>query len=273
MMAGETNILWPGLVTWFAKSSGPTADKSKFIPVSPEALEECHYKGGKDMLSIYCNNYPDTLLFDANEKFESGTGWPSFTSPLEDNVINYIEDNSHGMSRVETTCSTCDAHLGHVSSNLAGLWSIEPSGTDSRTGRPTYRTQQMGLDSMDRTIPNQIHRDFEAKAIRSLREGNWAAQEPGATTEEENPLDPGRPANDPQMGGSALFGNLTGIASVVDISESDEEMEGDSQAQDAPLGPEAQSWENFRTLAMEDDARLGMERPVEILEQADADVD
>ncbi|GAA0422456.1 peptide-methionine (R)-S-oxide reductase MsrB [Cocleimonas flava] len=55
-----------------------------------------------------------TLLFDASEKFESGTGWPSFTLPLEDNVINYIEDNSHGMSRVETTCSTCDAHLGHV---------------------------------------------------------------------------------------------------------------------------------------------------------------
>ncbi len=56
----------------------------------------------------------DTLLFDANEKFESGTGWPSFTLPLKDNVINYIEDTSHGMSRVETTCSTCDAHLGHV---------------------------------------------------------------------------------------------------------------------------------------------------------------
>ncbi len=55
-----------------------------------------------------------TLLFDADKKFESGTGWPSFTLPLEDNVINYIEDTSHGMSRVETTCSTCDAHLGHV---------------------------------------------------------------------------------------------------------------------------------------------------------------
>lgn len=55
-----------------------------------------------------------TLLFDASEKFESGTGWPSFTQPLEDNVINYISDTSHGMTRVETTCSTCDAHLGHV---------------------------------------------------------------------------------------------------------------------------------------------------------------
>jgi len=61
---GEQNILWNSDIKLFAKSSGTTADKSKFIPVSQEALEECHYKGGKDMLSIYCNNYPDTLLFD-----------------------------------------------------------------------------------------------------------------------------------------------------------------------------------------------------------------
>ena len=56
----------------------------------------------------------DTLLFDASEKFDSGTGWPSFTQPIEDNAIAYHEDTSHGMSRIETTCNTCDAHLGHV---------------------------------------------------------------------------------------------------------------------------------------------------------------
>ena len=61
---GEQNILWPTEIKWFAKSSGTTAGKSKFIPVSEEALEECHFKGGKDLLSIYCNNHPDTLLFD-----------------------------------------------------------------------------------------------------------------------------------------------------------------------------------------------------------------
>ena len=56
----------------------------------------------------------DTLLFDANEKFDSGTGWPSFTQPLKENAIAYIMDQSHGMRRVETVCNTCDAHLGHV---------------------------------------------------------------------------------------------------------------------------------------------------------------
>jgi hypothetical protein len=61
---GEQNLLWPTEIKWFAKSSGTTSDKSKFIPVSEEALEECHFKGGKDLLSIYCNNHPDTLLFD-----------------------------------------------------------------------------------------------------------------------------------------------------------------------------------------------------------------
>ena len=61
---GEQNLLWYSDIKWFAKSSGTTSDKSKFIPVSSEALEECHFKGGKDMLSIYCNNNPNTLLFD-----------------------------------------------------------------------------------------------------------------------------------------------------------------------------------------------------------------
>lgn len=63
MLKGEQNILWPSDIKWFAKSSGTTSDRSKFIPVSEEALEECHYKGGKDMISIYCNNRPNTQMF------------------------------------------------------------------------------------------------------------------------------------------------------------------------------------------------------------------
>ncbi len=64
LRGGEQNLLWNTDIKWFAKSSGTTSDKSKFIPVSEEALAECHYKGGKDLLSIYCNNHPDTQLFN-----------------------------------------------------------------------------------------------------------------------------------------------------------------------------------------------------------------
>ena len=55
-----------------------------------------------------------TPLFDSRVKFESGTGWPSFTQPVKENAIKYEKDTSYGMVRVEVMCNTCDAHLGHV---------------------------------------------------------------------------------------------------------------------------------------------------------------
>lgn len=60
---GEDNIFWPTPIKWYAKSSGTTHAKSKFIPVSVESLEDCHYKAGKDMLSLYINNNPEAQLF------------------------------------------------------------------------------------------------------------------------------------------------------------------------------------------------------------------
>ncbi|QOD60371.1 GH3 auxin-responsive promoter family protein [Polaribacter haliotis] len=60
---GEQNVFWPSPIKWFAKSSGTTNSKSKFIPVSDEALEYCHMKAGKDMLCWYINNNPKTQLF------------------------------------------------------------------------------------------------------------------------------------------------------------------------------------------------------------------
>ncbi|TCI85203.1 GH3 auxin-responsive promoter family protein [Tenacibaculum sp. M341] len=60
---GEQNLFWPGKIKWFAKSSGTTNAKSKFIPVSDEALEDCHFKAGKDMLCLYINNNEDAQLF------------------------------------------------------------------------------------------------------------------------------------------------------------------------------------------------------------------
>lgn len=63
---------------------------------------------------IYACRCCDTVLFDAQQKFESGTGWPSFTQPAQTDVVAYHADTSHGMTRVETVCNVCDAHLGHV---------------------------------------------------------------------------------------------------------------------------------------------------------------
>lgn len=60
---GEQNIFWPTSIKWFAKSSGTTNAKSKFIPVSSEALEDCHYKSGKDLLCLYLNNNENSQLF------------------------------------------------------------------------------------------------------------------------------------------------------------------------------------------------------------------
>ncbi len=63
MLQGEGNITWPGDIKWFAKSSGTTSARSKFIPISRESLEECHYQAAKDILTIYTLNYPDTRIF------------------------------------------------------------------------------------------------------------------------------------------------------------------------------------------------------------------
>ena len=68
-----------------------------------------HFEAG-----LYACACCDTLLFDSTEKFDSGTGWPSFTQPVKQNVVAYFNDDSLDRMRVEITCNTCDAHLGHV---------------------------------------------------------------------------------------------------------------------------------------------------------------
>lgn len=83
IMQGESDILWPGEITWFAKSSGTTNDKSKFIPVSFETLEECHFQGGKDILSFYCQNVPETEVFEGKGLLIGGS-----------HKINSLNENS-----------------------------------------------------------------------------------------------------------------------------------------------------------------------------------
>lgn len=80
-MKGEQNILWPTDIVWFAKSSGTTSDKSKFIPVSEESLEECHFKAGKDVLGVYCHQFPETEIFAGKGLIMGGSNKVSQLSP------------------------------------------------------------------------------------------------------------------------------------------------------------------------------------------------
>jgi len=123
-------IKWADVIH-FTNKGNPTPDKRvekteeewKQI-LTPEEFQVTRLKGTERSFSsemcslfepgIYECKCCSTLLFDASEKFESGTGWPSFTQPVKENAVGYHADRSHGMIRVEVTCNVCDAHLGHI---------------------------------------------------------------------------------------------------------------------------------------------------------------
>lgn len=78
MRHGEENVLWPGLVKWYAKSSGTTNDKSKFIPVSNAGLHNLHFKGGADVVAIYLRNNPGSRMFDGRSLILGGSHSPNY---------------------------------------------------------------------------------------------------------------------------------------------------------------------------------------------------
>ena len=81
MRQGEHDVLWPGRVKWYAKSSGTTNDKSKFIPVSPEGLKQIHYKGGADVVALYLRNNPQSRMFDGRGLILGGSHAPNYNLP------------------------------------------------------------------------------------------------------------------------------------------------------------------------------------------------
>ena len=110
---GDQNIFWPSTIKWFAKSSGTTNSKSKFIPVSTEALEDCHYKAGKDMLSLYLNNNNDSKLLAGKCLRLGGSG------ELYENNNSYFGD----LSAIFIDNLPFWAELGSTPSNKVSLMS------------------------------------------------------------------------------------------------------------------------------------------------------
>ncbi|HEX2975447.1 MAG TPA: GH3 auxin-responsive promoter family protein, partial [Bacteroidales bacterium] len=98
---GEANLFWPGEIKWFAKSSGTTASKSKFIPMTREALEECHYRAAKDILAIYTSLYPDTRIFNGKSltlggshrinQFSNDSLYGDLSAILIENAPSWVE--------------------------------------------------------------------------------------------------------------------------------------------------------------------------------------
>ncbi|WP_415898586.1 peptide-methionine (R)-S-oxide reductase MsrB [Neptuniibacter sp. QD48_11] len=92
--------------------------------LSPEQYRICRQKGTERAFTgEYYNNQQSgeyrciccgTPLFASEQKYDSGSGWPSFWQPVEDGALEEHSDTTHGMVRVEITCATCDSHLGHV---------------------------------------------------------------------------------------------------------------------------------------------------------------
>ncbi len=85
MIAGEQNILWPSKIRFFAKSSGTTSDKSKFLPLSKESLKNIHYKGGQDVVTLYLQMNPESRMFSGKGLILGGSHAPS--QPSANNLI------------------------------------------------------------------------------------------------------------------------------------------------------------------------------------------
>jgi peptide-methionine (R)-S-oxide reductase len=121
---------WNDVINYATKGN-PTPDRREeksdaewMKALSPDVFRITRKKGTERAFTgEYCEAHDPglygcrccgTLLFDSTQKFESGTGWPSFNEPVKDNVIKYEMDKGHGMTRVEVMCNVCDCHLGHV---------------------------------------------------------------------------------------------------------------------------------------------------------------
>jgi len=85
MRRGEQDVLWPGRVRWYAKSSGTTNDKSKFIPVSSEGLKRIHYAGGRDSVALYLRNNPQSRMFDGRGLILGGSHAPNYN--VKDSLV------------------------------------------------------------------------------------------------------------------------------------------------------------------------------------------
>lgn len=166
VLKGEPNVLWPSPIEWFSKSSGTTNARSKYLPVSPEALEDCHYEGGKDMMSLLIQNKPETRVFDGKGLSIGGT---LHANPFDDytqvgDVSAVIMQNLPAWGEFMRTPPLEVALMDHWESKLEKMASIcSQENVTSILGVPTWTI--VLLDQiLERTQKNnmlEVWPDFE----------------------------------------------------------------------------------------------------------------
>ena len=160
---GEKDVFWPGQIRNFAKSSGTTNAKSKYIPITQESLEECHFKAGKDLVSIYANNHPDNQLFSnknlrlggssqLSEEFNTKVG--DLSAILIDNLPFWVE--------ITTTPSRKVSLMSEWESKLKAIVAeVRNADVGSITGVPSWMMvllqkvlEETGAQSVSQIWPN-----------------------------------------------------------------------------------------------------------------------
>lgn len=161
--SGEQNVLWPGETKWFAKSSGTTNDKSKFIPVTPEALETCHYKGGKDLISLYIKYKPDSKMFTGRGLVLGGSSEINKSNPTSysGDLSSIIIDNLPIWAELHRTPSKKIA--------LMSEWEEKLTKMAIRTADQNITTLA-GVPSWTLVLLNKV---LEIKGVSTIREV-WA---------------------------------------------------------------------------------------------------
>jgi len=160
---GEPNIIWKGNIKHFAKSSGTTNAKSKFIPITDASLEDCHYKAGKDLISIYVNNHPESELFQhknlrlggSSEISQNlGTKFGDLSAILIENLPYWVE--------IINTPSKKVSLMGEWESKLdAIIAEVKKQDVGSLTGVPSWMMvllqkllKEVELESISEIWPN-----------------------------------------------------------------------------------------------------------------------
>lgn len=160
---GKPDVFWPGKVKWFAKSSGTTNAKSKFIPITDESLENCHYAAGKMMFALYLNNHPDTEIFK-NKNLRIGGSSETYQKydTLFGDLSAILIDNLPFYAELRNTPSKQISLMSEWESKMKAIAdAVIPEDIGCLTGVPSwmlvllnYVREKTGKEYLDEIWPN-----------------------------------------------------------------------------------------------------------------------